>query len=344
MASLEGLKWESTYTIIAIAITVMFLMYKALWSKRLPPGPRPWPVVGNLPDIAPVRFKCFMEWAQTYGPVMSVWMGSTLNVVVSSTEAAKEMLKEKDQALSSRPLTRAAARFSRNGQDLIWADYGPHYVKVRKVCTLELFTPKRLESLKAVREDEASAMVESLFKDCKGKAVNVKRYLSAMAFNNITRMVFGKRFVDDEGRIDGQGVEFKEIISQGMKLGASLKMSEHVSYLRWMFPLQEEEFAKHGARRDTLTKTIMQEHRLESEKKKNGDGEHHFVDALLSLQKQYDLSETTVIGLLWVSEASRTSSSGYYHFLFHAKFSREIVQVSWLSHPSLKYWWNFYRT
>jgi coumaroylquinate(coumaroylshikimate) 3'-monooxygenase len=216
-----------------------------------------------------------------------------LNVVVSSAGAAREMLKENDQALSSRPLSRAAARFSRNGQDLIWADYGPHYVKVRKVCTLELFTPKRLDSLRSVREDEAAAMVASLYHDSR-QPVHLKRYLSAMAFNNITRIVFGKRFVDDAGNIDPQGVEFKEIISQGMKLGASLTMSEHIPYLRWLFPLQEEEFAKHGARRDSLTKTIMEEHRLQQ-----GAG-HHFVDALLSLQKQYDLSETTVIGLLWV--------------------------------------------
>ncbi|KAG0618659.1 hypothetical protein M758_4G082400 [Ceratodon purpureus] len=108
---------------------MVFAIYKRMWgSLRLPPGPRPWPVVGNLMHIAPVRFKCFMEWAQTYGPVMSVWMGPTLNVVISSADAAREMLKEKDQALSSRPLSRAAARFSRNGQALIWADYGPHYV------------------------------------------------------------------------------------------------------------------------------------------------------------------------------------------------------------------------
>ncbi|CAM6050128.1 unnamed protein product [Sphagnum compactum] len=289
----------------AIIAVLGFATYKLIWGRdRLPPGPRPLPVVGNLLSIAPVRFKCFMEWAQVYGPVMSIWMGPTLNVVVSSASAAREVLKDKDQALSSRPLTRAAARFSRNGQDLIWADYGPHYVKVRKVCTLELFTPKRLEALKHVREDEVGVMVMSIFKDCmllqqqqkQENALNVKPYLSAMAFNNITRIVFGKRFVTDQGNIDLQGVEFKEVIAQGMKLGASLKMSEHIPYLRWMFPLQEEEFAKHGARRDNLTRSIMLEHRLESEK--HGAG-HHFVDALLSLQQEYDLSETTVIGLLW---------------------------------------------
>ncbi|XP_058078568.1 cytochrome P450 98A2-like [Magnolia sinica] len=153
---------------IILAITFSFLAFK-LYQRlriRLPPGPRPWPVVGNLYDINPVRFRCFSKWSQTYGPIMSVWFGSTLNVVVSSSELAKEMLKVNDKQLADRPRSRSAAKFSRDGKDLIWADYGPHYVKVRKVCTLELFSPKRLESLRPIREDEVTAMIEAIYRDC----------------------------------------------------------------------------------------------------------------------------------------------------------------------------------
>ena len=154
--------------IVITLLIVLFLAYKLYQHLRfkLPPGPRPWPIVGNLYDIKPVRFRCFAEWAQAYGPIISVWFGSTLNVIVSNTELAKEVLKENDQQLADRHRSRSAAKFSRDGQDLIWADYGPHYVKVRKVCTLELFTPKRLESLRPIREDEVTAMVESIYKDC----------------------------------------------------------------------------------------------------------------------------------------------------------------------------------
>ncbi|XP_058079046.1 cytochrome P450 98A2-like [Magnolia sinica] len=288
---------------IILAIIFSFLAFK-LYQRlriRLPPGPRPWPVVGNLYDIKPVRFRCFSEWSQTYGPIMSVWFGSTLNVVVSSSELAKEVLKENDQQLADRPRSRSAAKFSRDGQDLIWADYGPHYVKVRKVCTLELFSPKRLESLRPIREDEVTAMIESIYRDCNspdkfGKKVVVKNYLSAVAFNNITRLAFGKRFVNSEGIMDEQGIEFKAIVSNGLKLGASLAMAEHIQWLRWMFPLEEEAFAKHGARRDRLTKAIMDEHTVAREK---SGAKQHFVDALLTLQEKYDLSEDTIIGLLW---------------------------------------------
>ncbi|CAN1288134.1 Cytochrome P450 98A3, partial [Linum perenne] len=70
------------------------------------------------------------------------------------------------------------------------------------------------------------------------KSVQVKKYLGAVAFNNITRLAFGKRFVNSEGVMDEQGLEFKAIVSNGLKLGASLSMAEHIEWLRWMFPLE----------------------------------------------------------------------------------------------------------
>ncbi|GAU43052.1 hypothetical protein TSUD_329510 [Trifolium subterraneum] len=294
---------------IPLSLITIFFFYSLFQRLRfkLPPGPRPWPVVGNLYDIKPVRFRCFAEWAQSYGPIISVWFGSTLNVIVSNSELAKEVLKEKDQQLADRHRSRSAAKFSRDGQDLIWADYGPHYVKVRKVCTLELFSPKRIEALRPIREDEVTAMVESIFNDSTnsenlGKGILMRKYIGAVAFNNITRLAFGKRFVNSEGVMDEQGVEFKAIVANGLKLGASLAMAEHIPWLRWMFPLEEEAFAKHGARRDQLTRAIMDEHT--QARKESGGAKQHFVDALLTLQDKYDLSEDTIIGLLWLPQST----------------------------------------
>ncbi|CAN0877497.1 Cytochrome P450 98A2 [Linum grandiflorum] len=288
--------------IVISLIAVLPLAYSLVYRLRfkLPPGPRPLPIVGNLYDIKPVRFRCFAEWAEQYGPIISVWFGSTLNVVVSNTQLAKAVLKEHDQQLADRHRNRSTAKFSRDGQDLIWADYGPHYVKVRKVCTVELFTPKRLDGLRPIREDEVAAMVESLYRDCadsEKSSVELKKYLGAVAFNNITRLAFGKRFENSEGVMDEQGVELKAIVSNGIKIGASLSMAEHIEWLRWMFPLEEGAFAQHGARRDRLTNAIMEEHT--AARNKTGDTKQHFVDALLTLKEKYDLSDDTIIGLLW---------------------------------------------
>ncbi|GAB4827748.1 hypothetical protein Ancab_034634 [Ancistrocladus abbreviatus] len=282
----------------------IFLTYKLCkkLTTRLPPGPRPWPIVGNLYDVKRVWFRCFEDWAGHYGPIISVWLGSTLNVIVSSSELAREVLKEKDQHLANRHRSRSAAKFSRDGKDMIWADYGPHYVKVRQLCSVELLSSKRLEALRPIREDEVTAMVESIFKDCtlpenKGKSLVLRKYLVAVAFNHITRLAFGKRFVNSEGAVDEQGLEFKAIVANGLKLGASLAVAEHIPWLRWMFPLEEEAFANHATRRDKLTRAIMEEHARTHEA--GGGTKQHFVDALLALQEEYDLNEDTIIGLLW---------------------------------------------
>ncbi|KAI3878672.1 hypothetical protein MKW92_012184, partial [Papaver armeniacum] len=95
-----------------------------------------------------------------------------------------------------------------------------------------------------------------------GKSIIVKNYLSGVAFNNITRLAFGKRFVTSEGIMDEQGLEFNTIVVNGLNLGASLAMAEHIPWLRFLFPLEEEAFAKHGAHRDRLTRAIMDEHTL----------------------------------------------------------------------------------
>ncbi|KAI8558234.1 hypothetical protein RHMOL_Rhmol04G0074500 [Rhododendron molle] len=130
------------------------------------------------------------------------------------------------------------------------------------------------------------------------KSLSVRKYLGAAVLNNITRLTFGKRFMNWEGVLDDQGLEFQAIAAERLKLASSLATAMHISWLRWMFPLEEEAFAKHLARQDRLTRVIMEEHSA-TRHKSGGTAQRHFVDALLTLREKYDLSEVTIIGLLW---------------------------------------------
>ncbi|KAK8639044.1 hypothetical protein V6N13_137446 [Hibiscus sabdariffa] len=141
------------------------------------------------------------------------------------------------------------------------------------------------------------------------KSLQARKYLVALTFNHITRLVFGKRFMNYEGIMDEQGKEFKAIVANGIKLGASLAMAEHIPWLRWMFPLEEEAFAKHGAQRDRLTQAIMEEHILA--RQKSGGAKQNFADALLTLQDKYDLGDDAIFGLLWAIATPRLPSHLY---------------------------------
>ena len=66
-----------------------------------------------------------------------------------------------------------------------------------------------------------------------------RKYLGAVHFNRMTRLVLGKRFMNSEGELDEQGFELKAIVANLVKLDASLTMAEPISWLRWMFSLKK---------------------------------------------------------------------------------------------------------
>ena len=132
-----------------------------------------------------------------------------------------------------------------------------------------------------------------------GKAQLLRKYLGAVALNHITRVMFGKSFVNSEGQTDEQGLELRAIMSNGSKLGQALTLAEHIPWLRWLFPLDKEAVAKHDAHRIKFTRAIMEEH-TKARKESGGGANQHFVGALLSVKDQYDLCEDTILGLLWV--------------------------------------------
>jgi len=137
-----------------------------------------------------------------------------------------------------------------------------------------------------------------------GKPLKVRRYIGTVSLNNITRLTFGKRFINSKGELDPLGKEFKAILSAGRKTNKKNFLAEHLPWLRWLLmPLDKEksEVMMHNARLDRFTREIMEEHA--KIKSKTGGAKQHFVDALLSLKDEYDLSEDTVIGLLWVCAA-----------------------------------------
>ncbi|KAL9240061.1 hypothetical protein vseg_014322 [Gypsophila vaccaria] len=282
-------------SIVVIVVVVTHYYFRRL-RFNLPPGPRPWPIVGNIFDLKPIQFRQFNEWAQTYGPIVSVWLGSSLNIVISNSKLAKEVLKTHDYELANRQRTRSQANFTKNGLDLTWADYGPHYVKVRKICTLELFTNKKVEALRFIREDEVSSMVNSIYKYCtntgnnKAKVVpiTIREHLMEVAFNHICRITFGKRFINCKGEMDLQGQKFMSIVHNVRKIKRPPMVVEYVPWLKWISFWYDKPINLHRESMDSFAREILRE-----------DYKQHFVNGLVVCKDKYDLSEDTIIGLLW---------------------------------------------
>ena len=60
------------------------------------PGPRPWPLVGNLPQVDPQRMHAALEaWADEYGPLYRFRMGRRQTLVVARKDLIAQMLRDR---------------------------------------------------------------------------------------------------------------------------------------------------------------------------------------------------------------------------------------------------------
>lgn len=68
------------------------------------PGPPAWPVVGSFLSVYNKRPETlYKAWAERYGSVFRVQIGSTPALIVNSGEAAKDIFTSNSQDLASRP-------------------------------------------------------------------------------------------------------------------------------------------------------------------------------------------------------------------------------------------------
>lgn len=70
-----------------------------------PPGPIPWPILGNLALLGQyaVPFEGFTALSKIYGDVYSLTLGTTRCVVVNNLEIIKEVLNENGKYFGGRP-------------------------------------------------------------------------------------------------------------------------------------------------------------------------------------------------------------------------------------------------
>ncbi|KAK4403570.1 putative (S)-N-methylcoclaurine 3'-hydroxylase isozyme 2 [Sesamum angolense] len=98
----------SNFTFLSLMFVLLFMIMRCIArgaSPAIPPGPFPWPVIGNFLQVGENPHIKLSRMAGNYGPIMSLRVGARLVVVGSSVKAAVEILKTHDRVLSGRHLS-----------------------------------------------------------------------------------------------------------------------------------------------------------------------------------------------------------------------------------------------
>lgn len=152
----------------------------------------------------------------------------------SSVEMAKVFLKTHDALFAGRPKTAAGKYTTFNYSDITWSPYGPYWRQARKMCLMELFSVKRLESLEYIRVEELKLFLNNLY-ESSGKPIMLKDQLSDLSLAVISRMVLGKKYTDERhGNEIVTPQEFKEMLDELFLLNGVLDIGDSIPWLGFL--------------------------------------------------------------------------------------------------------------
>ncbi|KAJ7951502.1 Cytochrome P450, partial [Quillaja saponaria] len=235
--AMEAPTWVS-YAAFWIATLAVLLLSHHLrlrrWGKlNLPPGPKPWPIIGNLNLLGPLPHQSIHALCQKYGPIMQLRFGSYPAVVGSSIEMAEAFLKTFDVNFSERPKSIAGKHIGYNYFDITWSPYGPYWQQARKMCISELLCAKRLDFFEYVRKEEINALIKDVHKFA-NKPITLKEHHAAFSLNVLSRMILGKAYADPSVESVISPEEYKEMVDELFFLSGVLNIGDSIPWVGFL--------------------------------------------------------------------------------------------------------------
>lgn len=284
--------------VLSIPIFFFFFLYHSQLNKQklpLPPGPFSWPIVGNLLKIDPKKPHISLaELAKSYGPLMTLRLGSRLFVVASSPETAKEVYKTHDRVLSGRYVPEVSRRLPESFTSAI-AVADPADEKwraIRGTLHSSLFTPSALESSSQLRVDKANQMVEFL-RSKSGQVVNITDVTYAAIINTWTGLLVSQDFLscwDDVRELRASTRELVEYAIPGLP--------DLFPYLSWLESLWKRNIDNYSVAKGTMWGEILRRKRSAG----NLIGAQDYMEVLINKSYNDDQINNLLTELLVTAE------------------------------------------
>ncbi|XP_026310623.1 cytochrome P450 2C19 [Piliocolobus tephrosceles] len=208
-------------SLVVLVLCLSCLLLLSLWRQssgrgKLPPGPTPLPVIGNILqiDIKDVS-KSLTNLSKVYGPVFTLYFGLERMVVLHGYEAVKEALIDLGEEFSGRGHNPLADRANR-GFGIVFSN-GKRWKEIRRfsLMTLRNFGMGK-RSIEDRVQEEARCLVEELRKT-NGSPCDPTFILGCAPCNVICSIVFHKRF----DYKDQQFLNLMEKLNENIKIASS---------------------------------------------------------------------------------------------------------------------------
>nr|KYP33865.1 Cytochrome P450 71D11 [Cajanus cajan] len=297
-------------------------------SLKLPPAPWKLPIIGNthhlVTSIPP--HKRLRDLAKIYGPFMHLQLGEVFTIIVSSPKYAMEIMKTHDVIFASRPRILASVVFSYECKDIAFSPYGDYWRQLRKLCTVELLTQKRVNSFQPIREEELANLVKMVASH-NGSPINLTEAVLLSTYNIISRSAFGMKCRDKE--------EFISLLKKVMTVTAGFNIEDLFPSAKWLHLVTgaRPKLERLHRQMDKILQNIIDEHKEAKSKAKEdqAEAEEYLVDILLKFQDGNDSNQNICLTINNIKAIIMVVALEWVKILHLTTFSSSQIQVAFSS-------------
>ncbi|KAM7507010.1 hypothetical protein LguiA_017463 [Lonicera macranthoides] len=221
--------------LISLTFLHIFLsLVRSFKNRRLPPGPTPFPIIGNLLKLGDQPHKSLAKLAKVHGPIMSLKLGTTTTVVISSSTAAKEILQKQDLAFSTRSVPDALHAHDHSKYSVAWLPVLNRWRSLRKIMASHIFSLSRLDANQHLRRKKVEELILYCKKCCElGESVDIGQAGFRTSLNLLSNTIFSMDLIDP---FENSAKEFKELVWNIMVEAGKPNMVDYFPFLKGIDP------------------------------------------------------------------------------------------------------------
>ncbi|KAK3032376.1 hypothetical protein RJ639_037094 [Escallonia herrerae] len=259
-------------------------------SRKLPPGPTGWPIIGALPLLGNMPHVALADMAKKYGPVMYLKVGTCGMAVASTPDAARAFLKTLDINFSNRPPNAGATHLAYNAQDMVFAEYGPRWKLLRKLSNLHMLGGKALDDWAHIRVSELGHMLQAMQESSlQNEPVVVAEMLNYAMANMIGQVMLSKRVFVTKG---SESNLFKDMVVELMTVAGYFNIGDFIPSIAWMDLQRIEGGMKRLHKKfDMLITNMVKEHMETAHERK---GKPDFLDFVMANREKSEDERLTM--------------------------------------------------
>ncbi|XP_069625113.1 cytochrome P450 1B1 [Ranitomeya imitator] len=203
------------------------------WSdSHQPPGPFPWPIIGNAMQIGSSPHLAFVQLARKYGEIFQMKLGSQKVVVLNGDRVIRHALLQKGADFAGRPGF-ASFKFVSGGRSLAFGLYNERWKAHRKIAqstvrafsTLNPDTKQRLGQHVLSEVRDLITIFSALGEE--GKLFAPGGHLVVAVANVMSAVCFGRRY-------SHMDLEFQALLSNNDKFSRTVGAGSLVDAMPWL--------------------------------------------------------------------------------------------------------------